>query len=317
MSDVPDHSDVDDEPGGEKVHESDLQHEQADVMTAAAADADADENAKVGATADADADVSAEGNEPAVEPAVSNVTALPSADRGAKLRIIEAALFASEKPLAQTALAAYLEPDDPVADLVEELRTHYAARGVNLVKVAGGWAFRTASDLSYLLERHITQQRRLSRAALETLAIIAYHQPVTRAEIEEIRGVSTSKGTIDVLLETEWIKLRGRRRAPGRPVTYGTTETFLDQFNLEGVGDLPGLAELKGAGLLQSNLPPDFEVPDPVANDELTDDEVGLDDVDDPEMFEDEPEEDDDDVIAPHASSNRSEDEIGDQADEA
>ena len=121
---------------------------------------------------------------------------------------------------------------EDVHALLEELQSLYAGRGVNLVRVAGKWAFRTADDLSFLLEKQAVEQRRLSRAALETLAIIAYHQPVTRAEIEEIRGVSTSKGTIDVLLETGWIKLRGRRRAPGRPVTYGTTETFLDAFRL-------------------------------------------------------------------------------------
>ena len=118
------------------------------------------------------------------------------------------------------------------------------------MRVAGKWAFRTAEDLAFLLERQAVEQRRLSRAALETLAIIAYHQPVTRAEIEEIRGVSTSKGTLDVLLETGWIKLRGRRRAPGRPVTYGTTEQFLVHFGFDSIQDLPGLSELKGAGLL-------------------------------------------------------------------
>ena len=117
--------------------------------------------------------------------------------------------------------------------MLAELQGTYATRGVNLVRVAGKWAFRTAEDLAFLLEREAVEQRRLSRAALETLAIIAYHQPVTRAEIEEIRGVSTSKGTLDVLLETGWIKLRGRRRAPGRPVTYGTTEQFLGHFGFE------------------------------------------------------------------------------------
>ena len=130
-------------------------------------------------------------------------------------------------------------------------------------KVAGKWAFRTAEDLSYLLERYATQERRLSKAALETLSIIAYHQPVTRAEIEEIRGVTTSAGTLDMLMETGWVRLRGRRRAPGRPVTYGTTEAFLSHFGLEGIKDLPGLAELRASGLLDGNLPPDFTVPDP------------------------------------------------------
>ena len=142
--------------------------------------------------------------------------------------------------------------------------------------VAGKWAFRTAEDLSYLLERYATQERRLSKAALETLSIIAYHQPVTRAEIEEIRGVTTSAGTIDILLETGWVRLRGRRRAPGRPVTYGTTDAFLSHFGLEGIKDLPGLAELRASGLLDGNLPPDFSVPDPTDVAALMPDELPL-----------------------------------------
>ena len=133
---------------------------------------------------------------------------------------------------------------------MEELRAFYAGRGVNLVRVAGKWSFRTAQDLAYLMERYALQERRLSKAALETLSIIAYHQPVTRAEIEEIRGVTTSVGTLDILLETGWVRLRGRRRAPGRPVTYGTTDTFLSHFGLENIKDLPGLAELRASGLL-------------------------------------------------------------------
>ncbi len=138
--------------------------------------------------------------------------------------------------------------DEDIASLLEELRAFYAGRGVNLVRVAGKWAFRTAEDLAYLLERYAVQERRLSKAALETLAIIAYHQPVTRAEIEEIRGVTTSVGTLDILLETGWVRLRGRRRAPGRPVTYGTTDAFLSHFGLESIKDLPGLSELQGLG---------------------------------------------------------------------
>jgi len=146
------------------------------------------------------------------------------------------------------------------------------------VRVAGKWAFRTADDLAFLLERQAVEQRRLSRAALETLAIIAYHQPVTRAEIEEIRGVSTSKGTLDVLLETGWIKLRGRRRAPGRPVTYGTTEAFLAHFGFDQISDLPGLNELKGAGLLDSTLPAGFSMPNPNDAPDLREDEDPLED---------------------------------------
>src|SRR4030095_2362335 len=165
-----------------------------------------------------------------------------------------------------------------ISGLLRELQQAYAERGVNLVQVAGKWQFRTAGDLSFLLSRDAVEQRRLSRAALETLAIIAYHQPVTRAEIEEIRGVSTSKGTLDVLLETGWIKLRGRRRAPGRPVTYGTTEAFLAHFGFDQIADLPGLNELKGAGLLDSNLPPGFSLPNPNDAPDLREDEEPLED---------------------------------------
>jgi segregation and condensation protein B len=211
-------------------------------------------------------------------PFPANVTALPSADRREKLRIVEALLFAAPEPLDEAVLARHFAQGEDVQALLDELQGLYAGRGVNLVRVAGKWAFRTAEDLSFLLEKEAVEQRRLSRAALETLAIIAYHQPVTRAEIEEIRGVSTSKGTIDVLLETGWIKLRGRRRAPGRPVTYGTTASFLEHFGFDQIADLPGLNELKGAGLLDSNLPPGFSMPNPDDAPELREDEDPLED---------------------------------------
>jgi segregation and condensation protein B len=211
-------------------------------------------------------------------PLPSNVIALQSTDRREKLRIVEALLFAADAPLDEAAIARHFVEGEDVRALLEELQSSYAGRGVNLVRVAGKWAFRTAEDLSFLLEKQAVEQRRLSRAALETLAIIAYHQPVTRAEIEEIRGVSTSKGTIDVLLETGWIKLRGRRRAPGRPVTYGTTAEFLEHFGFDSIQDLPGLNELKGAGLLDSNLPPGFTMPNPDDAPDLRDDEDPLDD---------------------------------------
>jgi segregation and condensation protein B len=210
-----------------------------------------------------------------------NIAMLPSADRREKLRILEALLFAAAEPLDEQWLAGHLTDGDDVAALLDELKGFYASRGVNLVRVAGKWAFRTAEDLGYLLEKHAVEERRLSRAALETLAIIAYHQPVTRAEIEEVRGVSTSKGTLDVLMETGWVRPRGRRRAPGKPVTYGTTEAFLNHFGLDSVKDLPGLAELKGAGLLDSNLPPDFKVPEPTDVAALMPDELPLDAADD------------------------------------
>jgi segregation and condensation protein B len=233
-------------------------------------------------------------------PLPSNVMALPSADRREKLRIVEALLFAASEPLKEAELAQHFAQGEDVKALLEELQGLYAGRGVNLRRVAGKWSFRTADDLSFLLERQAIAQRRLSRAALETLAIIAYHQPVTRAEIEEIRGVSTSKGTIDVLLETGWIKLRGRRRAPGRPVTYGTTEAFLEHFGFEQIQDLPGLSELKGAGLLDSNLPPGFSMPNPDDAPDLREDEDPLEDEDEPlgagedDGFEDDGFDDDD-----------------------
>ena len=192
------------------------------------------------------------------------------------LRMVEALLFASAEPLARDDIAARLPQGMDVDGLLSELKRHYAMRGVNLVRVAGKWAFRTAEDLAYLLQREALEQRKLSRAALETLAIIAYHQPVTRAEVEEIRGVSTNKGTLDVLMETGWIRMRGRRRTPGRPVTYGTTDAFLDHFGLEVIGDLPGLEELKGAGLLDSAIPASFHVPMPDDSDMLAPDEDPL-----------------------------------------
>lgn len=211
-------------------------------------------------------------------PLPENVMRLPSAGRREVLRMIEALLFAAAEPLSEEALAEHVPEGEDIGMLIEELQAFYAGRGINLVRVAGKWAFRTAEDLSFLLERFSVEERRLSRAALETLSIIAYHQPVTRAEIEDIRGVTTSKGTLDVLLETGWIKLRGRRRAPGRPITYGTTEAFLSHFGFDDIKDLPGLNELKGAGLLDGNLPPGFSVPVPDDSAALTENEDPLED---------------------------------------
>ncbi len=209
------------------------------------------------------------------EPAA--ITSLaPEAQRMA-LRMVEAILFASAEPLSAAAIAARLPDGSDIASLLRELQHAYSGRGVNLVHVAGKWMFRTAGDLAFLLQREQDEPKKLSRAALETLAIIAYHQPVTRAEIEEIRGVSTSKGTLDVLLETGWVRMRGRRKAPGRPITYGTNEDFLVHFGLESVGDLPGLEELRGAGLLDGRIPPGFSVPEPRDAAELTEDEEPLD----------------------------------------
>lgn len=179
---------------------------------------------------------------------------VPEADRREDLsrhvRMLEAILFAAAEPLDEGVLATRLPEGADLPAALADLKALYAGRGVNLVQLAGRWAFRTAPDLAFLLQNHVQEQRRLSRAGMETLAIIAYHQPVTRAEIEDIRGVTVSKGTIDVLLELGWIKMRGRRKVPGRPVTYGVTDAFLTQFGLEAITDLPGLDELKAAGLL-------------------------------------------------------------------
>jgi segregation and condensation protein B len=179
------------------------------------------------------------------------------------IRIVEAVLFAAEEPLDAPNIADKLAANADVPAIMAALGEKYAEAGFNLQKTGSKWVFRSAPDLAHALQKHVVQQRRLSRAALETLAIIAYHQPVTRAEIEDIRGVSISKGTLDVLLESEWVKIRGRRRVPGRPVTYGTSDNFLLHFGLEGLNDLPGLEELKAAGLLDDRLPPGFEVPAP------------------------------------------------------
>ncbi len=210
--------------------------------------------------------------------AINNVSLHPHADHGQMVRIVEALLFASDEPLSDESLLEVLPDGTDIAPVMQSISETYAERGVNLVKIADMWMFRTAEDLSFLLRREATAQKRLSKAALETIAIIAYHQPVTRAEIEEIRGVSISKGTLDILLEMGWAKLRGRRRTPGKPVTYGTTQEFLEHFGLENISDLPGLSELKGAGLLSSNLPSGFSIPMPRDEDDLGPDEMGLDD---------------------------------------
>lgn len=196
-------------------------------------------------------------------------------------RIVEAIVFASSEPVSERLLAERLPANVDIAPVLRHLQKIYETRGVHLVQVGSGWAFRTAPDLAFLMNREAVQQRKLSRAAMEVLAIIAYHQPVTRAELEDIRGVETSKGTLDVLMETGWIKLRGRRRTPGRPVTYGTTDSFLDHFGLPEIRDLPGLEELRGAGLLSARMPSGFAVPVPnIDPDELTEDEEPLEDID-------------------------------------
>ena len=197
--------------------------------------------------------------------------------RPEELRLIEALLFAAGEPLDEKTLRARLPEGVDLAALMRRLQTEYAPRGVNLVRIAGKWTFRTANDLAWLLARDSVEPKKLSRAANETLAIIAYHQPVTRAEIEDVRGVTTSKGTLDVLLETGWIRPRGRRKSPGRPITFGTTEAFLSHFGLDAIGDLPGIEELKGTGLIDGRLPAGFDVPLPSDDPALREDEEALD----------------------------------------
>ena len=166
------------------------------------------------------------------------------------IRLLEAILFASTDPVKEKSLARRLPEGVEVKPLLEQLKSDYQQRGVNLVNVGGSWAFRTSADLTNMLNREVEVARKLGRATIETLAIIAYHQPITRGEIEEIRGVSLSKGTFDALFDQGWIHPRGRRQTPGRPTTWGTTDGFLDHFGLESVKDLPGIEELKSAGLL-------------------------------------------------------------------
>ncbi len=209
-----------------------------------------------------------------------------------QMRIVEAVLFASAASLHESRIAQHLPEGADLPAILAQLEAEYATRGVNLKKAAGRWMFRTADDLGHLLVKEVEETRRLSKAAQETLAIVAYHQPVTRAEIEEIRGVSTSSGTLDILLETGWVRMRGRRRAPGRPVTYGTTDAFLEHFGLEAIRDLPGLGELKGSGLLDPTMPTDFDMPQPTDVADLLPDELPLeddtdDDATDTDLFED------------------------------
>jgi segregation and condensation protein B len=193
-----------------------------------------------------------------------NVTDVVSPDHAQHLRLLEALVFAGTQALDEKELADRLPNDADVKRLIIDLTEMYAGRGVNLVQVAGGYAFRTAPDLSEKLKIERPVTRKLSRASVETLAIIAYHQPVTRAEIEQVRGVGLSKGTLDLLFEQNWIRPMGRRRAPGKPVTWGTTDFFLEHFGLPTLDDLPGQEELKAAGLLDPrSQPPIFRPEEP------------------------------------------------------
>ena len=182
----------------------------------------------------------------------------PLSNLNDQLRAVEALLFASSDPLDEKTLTEILPENADIEKILEKIQELYKGRGVELAKVNNKWMFKTASDLSFIMQKEAKVQKKLSKAGLETLSIIAYHQPVSRAEIEEIRGVSVSPGTIVSLLELNWIRIKGRRKAPGNPITYGTTEEFLVHFDLSNIRDLPGLDELKSTGLLDSNLPPDM-----------------------------------------------------------
>jgi len=204
-------------------------------------------------------------------------------------RCIEALLFAAAEPLSINDLARRLPEGADVVEAIQALRQRFDGRGVELVEVAGRWRIQTAADLAFLMTEEREEPRRLSKAAQETLAIIAYHQPVTRAEIEAVRGVQASKGTLDVLLELGLVRMRGRRRTPGRPVTYGTTDMFLETFGLANLADLPGMTDMKALGLLDMNLPPGFSVPDPSLATDVSDteDELDLEGGDSPEFVQD------------------------------
>ena len=200
---------------------------------------------------------------------------------GEQERMIEAILFASAEPVTVRELEARMPHGCDAAEAIVHLRKRYEGRGVNLSKVGDAWTMRTSPDLGYLMQKETVETRKLSRAAIETLAIIAYHQPVTRAEIEEIRGVSVSRGTVDQLLEMEWIRFGRRKMTPGRPVTFVVTQNFLGHFGLETARDLPGLKELRSAGLLE-NRPPPGTVPGPGDMDDEDDTNEGQ-----SELFED------------------------------
>jgi len=215
----------------------------------------------------------------------SDDTPDPSQQGGGEVeRMLEALLFAAAEPLSLTDLGRRLPEGADVATALKALASRYDSRGVRLAEVGGRWRFQTAEDLAFLMTEERQEPRRLSRAAQETLAIVAYHQPVTRAEIEAVRGVQASRGTLDMLLELGFVRPRGRRRTPGRPVTYATTDAFLEHFGLASLADLPGASEMKAAGLLDLDLPPDFVVPDPSA---ARDDDVPLDDETAPEFHTD------------------------------
>jgi len=225
-------------------------------------------------------------NEPVTDDApegIANDSLFEAPPMAEQERMVEAILFASADPVTINDMNSRMPHGCNAAEAVKLLKQRYEGRGVQVVQVGEMWAIRSAPDLGHLMQKETVETRKLSRAAIETLAIVAYHQPVTRAEIEEIRGVSVNRGTIDLLIEMEWIRFGRRRMTPGRPVTFVVTTTFLDHFGLETARDLPGLKELREAGLLENRPPPGFDAAMQDPEDEVEDDEVqGQDD-----MFED------------------------------
>ena len=215
------------------------------------------------------------------EDRVENDSLFEAPPMGEQERMVEAILFATAEPVTLREMVARMPHGSDPAEAIQYLRKRYEGRGIQIVKIADAWAIRTAPDLGFLMQKETVESRKLSRAAIETLAIVAYHQPVTRAEIEEIRGVSVSRGTIDQLIELEWIRFGRRRMTPGRPVTFVVTDGFLDHFGLSSARDLPGLKELRAAGLLENRPPPGASIlPDEDHEDDVIEDE------DQTELFE-------------------------------
>ncbi|MDJ0859404.1 MAG: SMC-Scp complex subunit ScpB [Dinoroseobacter sp.] len=213
----------------------------------------------------------------ATEPEAETESLFEAPPMGDQERMVEAILFATAEPITVRELHTRLPHGCDAPAALEQLQKRYEGRGVAVVKVGEAWAIRTAPDLGFLMQKETVETRKLSRAAIETLAIIAYHQPVTRAEIEEIRGVSVSRGTLDLLIELEWVKFGRRRMTPGRPVTFVATQSFLDHFGLESARDLPGLSDLRAAGLLESRPPPgSFDPNGSEGEDEAAEDQTDM-----------------------------------------
>ena len=266
----------------DELQKTDSMNEQDDEAEIEAGDQP--QTADVDPSAEEDAEIETEAEEASDSP-VAEETVWTEEDHAAHRRMVEALLFAAVEPLDEAAIARRVPPGADIAGALAVLAVDYEGRGVILNRGAGKWRFVTAPDLAHILEIEKVEPRRLSRAALETLAIIAYHQPCTRADIEDVRGVQVSKGSLDQLLEIGWVRLRGRRKdAPGRPVLYGTTQDFLEHFGLESVSDLPGMADLRAAGLLDARLPPGFAVPTPADGDG---EEIDEDDGDEAEFTQD------------------------------